>query len=51
MFNASASAKVKADPLLLPRVPALTVSKANVNDGWKESLNRDAPQSILDAVK
>ncbi|MCB1445976.1 MAG: substrate-binding domain-containing protein [Rhizobiaceae bacterium] len=31
--------------------PALTVSKANVNDGWKESLNRDAPQSILDAVK
>ena len=31
--------------------PALTVNKANVNDGWKESLNRDAPQSILDAVK
>lgn len=31
--------------------PALTVTKANVKDGWKESLNRDAPQSILDVVK
>jgi ribose transport system substrate-binding protein len=31
--------------------PALTVTKANVKDGWKESLNRDAPQSVLDAVK
>ncbi|MDB5556464.1 MAG: LacI family transcriptional regulator [Rhizobium sp.] len=31
--------------------PALTVTKANVSDGWKESLNRDAPQSILDAAK
>ena len=31
--------------------PALTVTKANVKDGWQESLNRDAPQSVLDAVK
>ncbi|MBX9455391.1 MAG: substrate-binding domain-containing protein [Rhizobium sp.] len=31
--------------------PALTVTKANVSDGWKESLNRDAPQSVLDAAK
>ncbi|MDH6231692.1 ribose transport system substrate-binding protein [Mesorhizobium soli] len=31
--------------------PALTVTKENVADGWKESLNRDAPQSVLDAAK
>jgi len=31
--------------------PALTVTKENVAEGWKESLNRDAPQSILDAAK
>jgi ribose transport system substrate-binding protein len=31
--------------------PALTVTKDNVADGWKQSLNRDAPQSILDALK
>jgi len=31
--------------------PALTVTKENVVEGWKESLNRDAPQSILDAAK
>jgi ribose transport system substrate-binding protein len=31
--------------------PVLTVTKANVVDGWKESLHREAPQSILDALK
>ncbi len=31
--------------------PALTVTKENVADGWKESLNRDAPKSVLDAAK
>ncbi len=31
--------------------PALTVTKENVAEGWKESLNRDAPQSIVDAAK
>jgi ribose transport system substrate-binding protein len=31
--------------------PALTVTKDNVAEGWKESLNRDAPQSVLDATK
>lgn len=31
--------------------PALTVTKGNVADGWKESLNRDAPESVLDAAK
>jgi ribose transport system substrate-binding protein len=31
--------------------PALTVTKANVAQGWKDSLNRDAPQSVLDAAK
>jgi ribose transport system substrate-binding protein len=31
--------------------PAITVTKQNVVDGWKESLNRDPPQSILDAMK
>ena len=27
--------------------PALTVEKANVLDGWKESLNREAPESVI----
>ncbi|WP_430473691.1 substrate-binding domain-containing protein [Thalassospira lucentensis] len=27
--------------------PALTVQKSNVLDGWKESLNRDAPDSVI----
>lgn len=31
--------------------PALTVTKDNVSEGWKESLNRDAPKSVLDAGK
>jgi ribose transport system substrate-binding protein len=31
--------------------PALTVTKADVVEGWKESLHRDAPDSILDAAK
>jgi ribose transport system substrate-binding protein len=31
--------------------PALTVTKDTVSEGWKNSLNRDAPQSILDAAK
>lgn len=31
--------------------PALTVTKDNVAEGWQQSLNRDAPQSVLDAAK
>ena len=31
--------------------PALTVTKENVSQGWMDSLNRDAPQSVLDANK
>ncbi len=31
--------------------PALTVTKENVAEGWQESLNRAAPQSVLDAAK
>jgi ribose transport system substrate-binding protein len=31
--------------------PALTVTKETVAQGWKDSLNRAAPQSILDAAK
>jgi len=31
--------------------PAMTVTKSNVAEGWRESLHRDAPQSILDALK
>ncbi|MBE1204614.1 substrate-binding domain-containing protein [Aminobacter carboxidus] len=31
--------------------PAITVTKDNVAQGWKDSLNRDAPQSVLDAAK
>lgn len=31
--------------------PALTVTRDNVSQGWKDSLNRDAPQSVLDAAK
>ena len=33
------------------RVPGKTVTRENVADGWKESLNRDAPKSVLDAAK
>lgn len=31
--------------------PVLTVTKDNVAQGWKDSLHRDAPQSILSAIK
>ncbi|GGF23193.1 rhizopine-binding protein [Youhaiella tibetensis] len=31
--------------------PALTVTKDNVAQGWMDSLNREAPQSVLDAAK
>ena len=31
--------------------PAITVTKDNVVEGWKTSLNREPPQSILDALK
>lgn len=31
--------------------PAITVTKANVADGWQQSLNRQPPQSVLDASK
>lgn len=30
--------------------PALTITKDNVADGWKQSLNRDAPASVLEAA-
>ena len=39
----------KTPPFIV--APALTVTKANVAEGWKESLNRDAPKSVLDAAK
>jgi ribose transport system substrate-binding protein len=31
--------------------PAVAVTKENVKEGYSESLNRDTPQSILDALK
>jgi len=31
--------------------PALTVTKANVVEGWMESLHREAPKTVLDATK
>ena len=31
--------------------PALTVTKANVAEGWMESLHREAPKTVLDATK
>jgi ribose transport system substrate-binding protein len=31
--------------------PVLTVTKDNIAQGWQESLHRDAPKSILDALK
>ncbi|MBV8664135.1 MAG: LacI family transcriptional regulator, partial [Hyphomicrobiales bacterium] len=31
--------------------PVLTITKANVAQGWQESLHRDAPKSVLDAAK
>ena len=32
-------------------VPALTVTKDNVAQGWQESLHREAPKAVLDALK
>jgi ribose transport system substrate-binding protein len=32
-------------------VPALTVTKENVAEGWQDSLHRDAPQTVLDAAQ
>jgi ribose transport system substrate-binding protein len=31
--------------------PALSVTKDNVAEGWQKSLRKDAPQSVLDALK
>jgi ribose transport system substrate-binding protein len=31
--------------------PALTVTRADIAEGWQKSLHRDAPQSVLDAAK
>ena len=31
--------------------PAMTVTKANVKEGWMESLHREAPKTVLDAAK
>jgi ribose transport system substrate-binding protein len=31
--------------------PAITITKANVAEGWMESLHRDAPKTVLDAAK
>jgi ribose transport system substrate-binding protein len=31
--------------------PALTVTKETVAEGWQKSLRKDAPQSVLDAIK
>jgi ribose transport system substrate-binding protein len=31
--------------------PAITITRENVVEGYKESLHRDAPQSILEAAK
>ncbi|QPC89375.1 substrate-binding domain-containing protein [Mesorhizobium sp. INR15] len=31
--------------------PAITITKENVADGYKQSLNRDAPKSVIDAAK
>jgi len=32
-------------------VPAIKVTKANLADGWKQSLHQDPPQQVLDALK
>lgn len=32
-------------------VPAVTVTRSNVAEGWQRSLHRDAPQSVTDAAK
>lgn len=31
--------------------PALTVTRENLAEGWQKSLHKDAPQSVLDALK
>ncbi len=32
-------------------VPAISITKANVAEAWKQSLNRDLPQEIIQALK
>lgn len=39
----------KTPPFIV--APALTITKDNIVQGYKESLNRAAPQSVLDAMK
>lgn len=39
----------KTPPFIV--APALTVTRDTVAQGWKDSLNREAPKSILDAIK
>ncbi len=39
----------KVAPFLV--VDALAVTKANIAEGWRQSLSREAPQSVLDAAK
>jgi len=47
--GAKALLKQETPPFLV--APALTVTKENVEQGWKDSLNREPPQSVLDAAK
>ncbi len=47
--GAKALLKEETPPFLV--APALTVTKENVEQGWKDSLNREPPQSVLDAAK
>ena len=47
--GAKALLKQETPPFLV--APALTVTKENVEQGWKDSLDREPPQSVLDAAK
>ena len=39
----------QAPPFIV--APVITVTKANVSEGWQTSLHRNPPQSVLDAAK
>lgn len=51
MATAAAYGLLGKDAPAFVVAPAITVTKDNVADGYKQSLNRDAPQSVLDAAK
>ena len=51
MADAGARAVIGVENPPFVVAPALSVTKDTVAEGWKKSLHKDAPQSVLDALK